>query len=298
MKKKTTISILILLLAICTYAQKNVSIYELGDSIVKYETNFDNLISNWKIENVTNADDYRLFRYALVETITDSIKYNHYRNFFSGDEILTCSTSAEGGEKNGQKYHKFYIRPGGYAHSEFYDIRGMSEKQKTIYSDDFRQKAKDILTKDLNIDKVNLKHYSYLYHKVDTVWHGIDRSSPISSIRQSTTSTNIASPDSISSNYIDAFVLGKKKVDEFNTNEIRRLLLEQLLIERTGFQLNFNSQVQLGDKVYAIRFLYIGKLYTNYVICSSKTKKVVVDYFFKNINIEQPNYLIRTGKGI
>lgn len=296
MKKKSTITILIFLQAICMYGQKTVSIYELGDSIGNYETNFENLIHNWTTDNITNADEYKLFRYAFVETITDSVRYNYYRNYFSGDEMLMGSASRHSGEKNGHKFHELNIKPG-YAHSEFYDSRGMNEKQKTILSDDFRQKAKEILTRDFNIDKVTLKHYSYEFHKADTI-RGSDHSFSTYRIEQKTISHNIVSPDSISANYIDVFVLGKKTPEQFETNEIRRLLLEQLLIERTQYQLLFNMQVHLGDMVYAIRFEYNGKLYTNYVICSSHTKKVVMDYFFKSINVEQPNYLIRTGKGI
>ena len=293
MKKQTTISILMLLIAICTYGQKTVSIYELGDSIVNCETNFENLINNWTQDNITNADEYTSFRYAYVETITDSVRYNHYRNYFSGDEVLSASTSGNSGIKAGHKFRRFFIRPG-YVYSEFYDTRGMTEKEKTIMSDDFRQKAKEILTRDFNVDKMNLKYYSYESHKTDTT-RGVNKSSYAYSIIKSWASTNIVSPDSISDNYIDV-VLGKKKAEQFDITEKRRLILEELLIQRTICQLNFNKQVYFGDKVYAIRFEYYGKQYTNYVICSFKTKKVVFDSFFLNINVEQPKYLIRAGR--
>lgn len=294
MKKKSTITILILFQAICMYGQKTVSIYELGDSIGNYETNFENLIHNWTTDNVTNADEYRLFRYAFVETITDSVRYNYYRNYFSGAEMLVSSTSSHSGDNNGHRFRKFYIKPE-YAHSEFYDTRGLTEKQKTILSDDFRQKAREILSRDFNVDKMALKHYSYEFNKTDTIWRS---DHTVSSYRKEHRKTNISSPDSISANYIDVSVLKEKKAEQLDINEIRRLGLEELVIELTGLQLLFNMQVHLGDKVYVVRFEYFGKLYTNYVICSSKTKKVVMDYFFKSINVEQPNYLIHTGKGI
>lgn len=296
MKKSISISTLMLLLAICMYGQKNESIYEVGDSIVSCETNFNNLTSNWTTNNVTNADEYKSFRYAFVETITDSVRYNYYRNYFSGDKILSASTSHSSGEKNGHKFHTLYIKPG-YAYREDYDTGNMTEKQKTVLSDDFRQKAKELLTMDYNVDKMNLKHYSYEYHKADTVWRGSDRKE-ISSIRYSRNSHNIASPDSISANYIDIFVLGKKTADQLDITEMRRLLLEQLLINRTSSQLAFNMQVHLGDKVYAVRFEYLGKEYTTYVICSSDTKKVVFDSFFKGITAEQQKFLIRATKGV
>jgi len=96
------------------------SIYELGDSIVNYETNFENLIDNWTTVNVTNAYEFKAFRYAFVETLTDSTRCNYYRNFFSGVEALSASTSGNSGVENGYEYRRFYIRPG-YAHRDFYD---------------------------------------------------------------------------------------------------------------------------------------------------------------------------------
>ena len=295
MKKKTTISILMLLLAICMYGQKNGSIYEVGDSIVNCETNFKNLMNNWTTDNITNADEYKSFRYAFVETITDSIRYNYYRNLLSGDEMLSASKGNSSGEKNGHKYHTCYIKPR-YVHSEFYDTSNMTEKQKTIWSDDFRQKAKELLTRDLNIDKMILKHYSFSAQN-NTTKNSNNQVNSYDPSKKSA-SINIVSPDSISANYIDVFIWGKKTTDQFDITEMRRLLLEQLLIERTGFQLMFNMQVHLEDKLYAVRFEYLGKQYTNYVICSSKTKKVVFDSFFDGINAEQPKVLVRAIKVI
>jgi len=292
MKKSISISILMLLLAICMYGQKNGSIYEVGDSIVNYETNFENLIKNWTTDNITNADEYTSFRYAFVETITDSIRYKYYRNYFTGDEVVSASTSRYFGVKDGLKYYRFFIRPG-YAYSEFYDTRGMTEKQKTIMSEDFRQKAKDLLKRDFDVDKMNLKYYTSEFHKNDTTLEA-DKSSYTYNIVKSSGSANLASPDSISANYID-IISGKKKADQFDTTEKRRLKLEELLIDRTVFQLRFNKKAHLGDKVYAVQFDYYGKTYTNYVICSSKTKKVVWDNFFPNINLAQPEYPILIG---
>ena len=61
---------------------------------------------------------------------------------------------------------------------------------------------------------MNLKHYSYEYHKADTIWRASDHS--ISSISFSNNSSNIASPDSISANYIDIFILGKKTTEQLD----------------------------------------------------------------------------------
>lgn len=297
MRKTSTIIILIMLQLIKIYGQKTVCIYEIGDSIVNYETNFENLLNNWKSNNITNANEYSRLRYAYVETITDSVRYNHYRNYYSGAEILFSAIHSESGEKDGKRYRRLIIKPG-YSHSEFYDTRGMTESQKMILSEDFRQKAIAVLTRDMDVDKMNLKYFSHEIHKKDTIRGSKQSLSRYKSISEYSSLHNVASPDSISANYIDVFVLGKKKIEQLDTIEIRRLLLEQLLIERTQYQLFFNRQVQLNDKVYAVQFEFNGKPYTTYVVCSGKTKKVVMDYFFKNINVEQSNYLIRTGKGI
>lgn len=66
-----------------SYGQKNVSIYEHGDSLVNCEINFKNLYNNWTTLNVTNANSYKLLKYELVEIITDSVKYILYCNYFS-----------------------------------------------------------------------------------------------------------------------------------------------------------------------------------------------------------------------
>jgi len=97
---------------------------------------------------------------------------------------------------------------------------------------------------------------------------------------------NAASPDSISKNYIDIIIKKERKAEELSICELRNLLLEQMLIERVESQLFFNEQVRIGDKVYLIKFTYNGKFYSNYVVCSAESKKVIVDYFFKGIMIE------------
>ncbi|MBN2662011.1 MAG: hypothetical protein JXR68_00055, partial [Bacteroidales bacterium] len=100
MKKTLAFIILITTSTIMAYSQTNidsishsllgnrVSIYEYGDSLISCETNFENLFKNWMPRNVTNAREYKLLEYKFVETIADTVRYNYYRNYFSGGEAV------------------------------------------------------------------------------------------------------------------------------------------------------------------------------------------------------------------
>lgn len=294
MIKKLFITLLILNSMFCLNAQDQRSIYEVGKTVVDCETNFENLITNWTSNNITNSEEYKYIRYAYIETINDSLKYNYYRNFFSGPEVLYCSNSRSSGEKNGHKFQKVYIRPG-YKHAELYDVRGLFERAKEILTDSVRAKAIKLLVTDFNIDTMKLKHYDYKFTENDTT-HGFNQSFYVYNIEHKFSISNTYYVDSISDNYIDIHIKRKKDISQLSINESRRLLMEELLVERINIQLEFSSKVQLGDKVYAIRFQYLGKQYIDYVVCSTTTKKVVMDYCFKNIMIENPNYLIHINK--
>lgn len=273
---------------IFSYGQNKISIYELGDSIINCETNFKNLFNNWTSENVTNADSYKLHKYSLVETIIDSTRLNYYRNYFSGVEPIYSSTQGKSGENSsGQRFREFYIKPG-FIHKEIYDQRGLPEKIREIFSEEFKLKAMDILTQEVNIDTINLNYYFYEKNKIDTIIN-LGSHFNVYSVRKSFSNHKGASPDSISKNYIDIFIKGEKSMEDLKTDEKKALILEQLLIERINKQLLFNEQVQIGDKVYVVDFEYNGKLFHNYVICSGENKKVAMDYFFRNISLESKN---------
>ncbi len=284
-----------------SYGQKKVSIYELGDSITSCETNFNNLFTNWTANNITNADEYRFFGYSFLETITDSVRFNHYRNYFSGAEQLTGSISGShredgvfisigGSHKVDKKIEKviskLYITPG-FIHGEIYDPRGLPEKSQELLSDDFRNNAKKILTRDFNIDTMHLNYYFYDYNRIDTIVKVAPYFDSFG-IRKTYSHQKAASPDSISKNYIDIFIKGNRKLEELSLSEKRNLLLEQMLIERINRQLEFNEQVCIGDKVYVVKFEYKGRRYSDYVICSAKHKKVVMDGFFNSIKLDPP----------
>ncbi len=271
-----------------SYGQNRISIYELGDSIINCETNFKNLFNNWTPENITNSDSYQLHKYSFVETITDSIRFNYYRNYFSGIEPIYSSVRCEKKENaDGQRFCKFYIKPG-FIHKEIFDQRGLPEKIREIFSEEFKSKARNILTRDINIDTTNLNYYFYEKNTIDTIIT-LHPHFNVHSVRKGFINHKVASPDSISKNYIDIFIKGEKNIESLKTDEKRPLILEQLLIERINKQLLFNKQVQIGDKVYLVDFEYNRKGFKNYVICSAENKNVVFDYFFKSVNLESEN---------
>lgn len=55
--------------------------------------------------------------------------------------------------------------------------------------------------------------------------------------------------------------------------------------ERKNLKFYINKMVNIGDKVYVLIFRDKKRTYTNFVICSANTKKVVYDNLFKNITI-------------
>lgn len=66
-------------------------------------------------------------------------------------------------------------------------------------------------------------------------------------------------------------------------------MLEELLIQRINRQLSFNEKVSIGDRVYVVGFKYNEELFSNYIVCSAENKNVVLDYFFKDIQLELEN---------
>ena len=105
-------------------------------------------------------------------------------------------------------------------------------------------------------------------------------------------SYDIATIDSLSKNYIDVYIKNQKNPDDLLIEEVRELLLEELLTGRIIKQIDFNKRVEIGDKIFLIKFKhkerrYNEKVYNNYIICNSETNKVVMDYFFLGINFKK-----------
>ncbi len=262
-----------------------VSIYEYGENITSYETNFKNLLNNWKTENITNANEYEFVNISFVESISDSIRYIYYRNYFSGGEPVYSSIKSNRGTGfNGSKIYEYYVVPG-YIHQEIYDRRSLPDKTKEILSKEFMQQVQKLLELEINIDTLSLIYYSGKISKIDTIKSGADFFDDF--VQKSYLEYNLASTDSISNDYIDFFITRKKNPENINVQKRKALILEDLLIERISKQVSFNKQVHINDKVYSIKFTYLGNTYTNYVICSSSSKKVVIDCFFKNIVIDK-----------
>ena len=190
---------------------------------------------------------------------------------------------------NGKSYYEFYIVPG-FIHQEIYDPRGLSPETREIFSKDFKSQAINILSQDINIDTMKLNYYFFERHQTDTTreWSSDFNAYGVSN---RVISDRGASPDSISRNYIAVCIEGTKRIEELSVSEKRSLILEQLLIERINKQLFFNEQVHIGDKVYVVDLRYNDKPLQIFVICSAESKKVVLDYFFSNINANHSNSL-------
>ena len=281
---RTVIISLILSIQVTSfYCQERPSIYELGNPIVNCETNFKNLFKNWTNQHIKNAESYDLLKYSLVETITDSNRFNYYRNYFSGIEPVGSSIRARsGGSSNGERFHEFYIEPS-YIYTEVFDQRGLPAEARKLFTDEFKAKAIEILTREINIDTMNLKHYSYEKIKIDTT-RGPDFK--VTGTQKNFMGSKVTSPDSISKNYIDVFVTRKKSMEDFKICEKRILILEDFLIQRIRRQTYFNELVNIGDKVYVIDFEYNNRRFSSYVICSAENNKVVLDYFFLSVQLD------------
>jgi hypothetical protein len=264
--------------------QENRSIYELGDSIETFDSNFTNLFKNWNPTNISNSEDFKLLDYSYVEVIDDSIKYRYYRNLFSGSNVLGLNTeirSYSSYKKPG--YYKISVAPS-YAHEEIYDSRAYLEINKYLFSDSFRIKAIHTLELFLNIDSVPPYNFTYKIDQFDTI-----RSSNGYSILKKETKGTVASIDTVSQNYIDVVITMKRNIKDLTLNEARNLVLENILIEKISQQLDYNKKVKIGDVVYKVNFEYFLKTYSDYVICSSLSKKVVLDNCFKHLLFPNDN---------
>lgn len=283
-----------------------VPIYEYGAPLTSCETNFENLFKNWNTKNITNAREYELLDFSFIEIIADTTRYNYYRNYFSGGEPVYgsmasfSSKSSKLKNRNGKTYYEeieiseHFVRPG-YIHRELFDQRGLPEEAKKILSEEFTRQAQELLTREINIDTLHLKYSAGEIFRIDTIRSG---SYPVvKSFENTHMSYNVASTDPISKDYMDITLknyMGNSSQKENNNTDLtiqkrRALVLEELLIERISTQVTFNKLVYFGDKVYVVRFRYNGAMYPVYVICNPDTKKIVMDTFFKNIDLPTKN---------
>ena len=137
-----------------------VSIYEIGKSVTNCDINMKNLLINWVPEKIVNANEYEFIEWSFVETISDSSRYVYYRNYFSTDEPVYQSQRRKGGysyfENKNEEYDSLWVYPC-FLYPHFHDTRGLPDKARAIFSDDFKLSALDIASQIRNILSVYLR---------------------------------------------------------------------------------------------------------------------------------------------
>lgn len=273
-----------------------VPIFEYGSPLTSCETNFKNLFKNWTPANVTNAHEYELLDYSFVETLNDTARYNYYRNYFSSGEVFGSSIATHDSQnwklkkRKGKHYFEkteaseLFVHPS-YPYNYLFDQRGCSEEAKEVLSEDFTKQAKELLMRELNIDTMKLVYTSGDIYKTNKEKFNSDGFGIVNTVEKQHITYDIASKDSISPKLFDNLVLGKDIHKELTVQEKRALTLEEISMFRISAQYAFNKDVHFGDKVYAVRFRYQSTTYKDYFICNPQTKKVVMEYFFKNITM-------------
>jgi len=274
-----------------------VPIYEYGAPLTSCETNFQNLFKNWTPANVTNAHEFELLDYSFVETLTDTARYNYYRNYFSGGEVFGSSTSTYGSISSTTKKSKGrtfietkesserFVRLG-YLHTELFDQRGLSEEVKKILSEEFTKQAKELLMREINIDTMKLVYTTGDIYTTNQIKSNSKSDGKMNTIEKGHLTYDLASRDSISPKLFDNLVLNKDIHKELSIEEKRALALEEIILTKISSQYGFNKLVHFGDKVYVVRFRHHLAIYNDYFICNPETKKVVTEYFFRDITIQ------------
>ena len=255
-----------------------VSIYEYGDSLTSCETNFENLFRNWHNGYITNANQYSDFgSYSFVETISDSARYRYYRNYFSGLEVVWNHSSTSGslsydGKQWNNNKHEYFAAP--------FKLKWALLKEKlpiettikilTLFSTELK----------LNVDTIKINSISQeSTQTIEKEQNGNSSFSDKSEIRY------WAYSDSATKKSIDSIFLHSLRFDDLDVQSQEAMRTKQNLLMRVGLQKYFNSAVHIGDKVYVVPFGFAGLYYNIFVICNPVSKKVVLDYFFKNIRL-------------
>jgi hypothetical protein len=81
----------------------SVTLYEFGQPVTSCDCNFQNLFRNWTPRFITNVHETQLLSYEYVETITDSIRLNHYVNIKTSDRTFRPS----GGGRSHYEYYDY-----------------------------------------------------------------------------------------------------------------------------------------------------------------------------------------------
>jgi hypothetical protein len=238
-----------------------------------------------------------LLDYSFAETLSDTARYDYYRNYFSGGEAFGSSIASSYSKNSrliNRKGKPFFeetetserfVRPS-YLHSELFDQRGLTEEAKKILSEEFTKQAKELVMREINIDTMKLVHTAGDIYTTNKEKSHSESFGKINTIEKGYLTYNLASTDSISKKSFDFIVKHEGNPENLSVEEKRAGTLEEILVFRLSAQQEFNRVVHFDDKVYVVRFRYHGAIYKDYFICNPETKKVVMEYFFKNITIQ------------
>jgi hypothetical protein len=261
--------------SISNSSEKLVSIYEYGDSLTSCETDFKNLFRNWKNGHITNANQYRFDNFSFVETISDSARYRYYRNYFSGLEVVSnyYSTSSSGSYEGNQwkTKQKYFITPFKYKWN-LLDKLPIETMIKIIKLFDAELK--------FNVDTVKI--ISAFQDSIQTIEKVQNDNSSVST---TSVRTSWEYSDSKTKKSIDSILVNHLSFKDLSIQSQEKMLTSQYLLMRVGMQKLFNEAVQIGDKAYVIPTEFGGNQFKIFVICNPVTKKVVMDYFFKGIQL-------------
>lgn len=251
--------------------QGTVSIYEYGDSLISCETNFENLFRNWTKENITNAGEYHgLESYSFIETISDSVRYKYYRNFFSGLEVVNYYyRDSKSGIYNGKEW----------VETKEYRVYPLTRKFMELHycPPELMIKLIELYSTDSNFDlNFNLasKQLKEEHYRED----GCNSSRKTKSGLLLITYT-----DSITQMIADSIVSLDYDFEELSAISQEQMILSYNKLLRGAGQKDYDESVQIGDRVYMIPFRFGPLPYKVYVVCNPKSNKVVLDYFFKGI---------------
>lgn len=259
------------------------SLYEIGDTITDFPTNFENLFTNWNVQLIQNAKDYQLRSYSFKATISDSTIFRNYRNYFSGPNVVGSSISKrESSDSAGNRELEIRVTPS-YKYRLPPDSVLSHGPAKNIFTQAFRSEVKAWLKEGFNIDTLNLVRQ--VAEKSETI--ATEESEPFQVVGEETTGFNLDfyTIDSLSKNYIDVFINRTKSPADLSPEEQQELFVEELTIRRINDQVSFNKAVHIGDRVYQIDMSYQEEDFHILVICDARTKKVKLDYFFKPIRL-------------
>ena len=263
--------------SISHFSDKMVSIYEYGDRLTFCETNFENLFRNWHNGYITNANEYSFDNYSFVETISDSARYRYYCNYFSGLEVVNnyYSSFASSSSYKGKQMktrQEYFITPFKYKWFllERFPIEAVVKMLK-------------LYNTEINLDTIKLK--TVFQEKIQTIEKQQDGDSSYHSHSRIRKSGIWAYSDSVTKKCIDSMLIHQLPLDDLSIQSQGAILTEQALLMRVGMQERFNEEVHLGDRVYLVPFQFGGYQFKVFVICNPVSKKVVMDYFFKNIRL-------------